>query len=189
MRHDPLQSVIPCKRRAPVFAALAALTVLVVLSACGSGSHEASGRRVESGEATVTRVVDGDTIQVRVGGGDEKIRLIGIDTPETHGPGGLRECFGAEATRRAQDLLPTGTKVRLVRDIEPRDRYGRLLAYVYRIADGLFVNLALAAEGYAATLAYPPNVAHAKDLDAATRAARGAGRGLWRQCGGPDKAL
>ncbi len=168
---------------------MAAVAVLAVLAACGSGSEEASERRAEAGQATVTKVVDGDTIQVRVGAGNEKVRLIGIDTPEKHGPGGLRECFGAEATRRAQDLLPMGTKVRLVRDVEPRDRYGRLLAYVYRIADGLFVNLTLAAEGYAATLAYPPNIAHAKELDAATRAARGAGRGLWRQCGGPDKAL
>ncbi|HSH61224.1 MAG TPA: thermonuclease family protein, partial [Acidimicrobiales bacterium] len=155
----------------------------------GGGSAAPPAQPAEAGAATVTRVIDGDTIQVRVGSEDEKIRLIGIDTPETHGPGGLRECFGAEATRRAQALLPAGTKVRLVRDVEPRDRYDRLLAYVYRIADGLFVNLTLAAEGYAATLTYPPNVAHAKEFDAASRAARLSDRGLWRQCGGPDKAL
>lgn len=163
---------------------------LVALASCGStGSATSSDRQTEAGMATVMRVVDGDTIHVRVGMEDEKVRLIGIDTPETHGPGGLRECFGSEATRRAQALLPAGTKVRLVRDVEPRDRYGRLLAYVYRIADGLFVNLTLAAEGYAATLTYPPNVAHAKELDAATRTARSTDRGLWQHCGGPDKAL
>jgi micrococcal nuclease len=179
-----------CHHRARVAPVVLTVVVLFALASCGGGGSGApSGQQAEAGTATVTRVVDGDTIQVRVGGEAEKVRLIGIDTPETHGPGGLRECFGTEATRRAQALLPTGTTVRLVRDVEPRDRYGRLLAYVYRTTDGLFVNLTLAVEGYAATLTYPPNVAHAKELDAATRAARGADRGLWRQCGGPDKAL
>lgn len=79
--------------------------------------------------------------------------------------------------------------MRLVRDVEARDRYGRLLAYVYRLPDGLFVNLALAAEGYATTLTFPPNVAHAKDLGAVTQQARDAGLGLWQRCGGPDAAL
>ncbi len=76
--------------------------------------------------------------------------------------------------------------MRLVRDVEPRDRYGRLLAYVYRAPDGLFVNLALAHEGFATTLTYPPNVAHSHDLSAAVRDARQAQRGLWRSCGGAD---
>ena len=141
------------------------------------------------GAATVTRVVDGDTIRVRLGSVEESVRLIGIDTPETHGRGGLRECFGLEASRRTSALLPPGTPVRLVRDVEARDRYQRLLAYVYRSADGLFVNLALAREGYATTLTYPPNVAHTDQLVSAVRAAREAQRGLWRRCGGPDVAL
>ncbi len=177
-------------RRAGVVLAMLAVLVLAALPSCErTGSGTPSGQQAEPGMATVTRVVDGDTIQVRVGAEDEKVRLIGIDTPETHGPGGLRECFGSEATHRAQALLPAGTRVRLVRDVEPRDRYGRLLAYVYRITDGLFVNLTLAAEGYAASLTYPPNVAHAKRLDVATRTARTADRGLWQRCGGPDKSL
>jgi len=177
------------RHRAGAVAAMLALALPVALSSCGKSGPATPGGRAEPGMATVARVVDGDTIQVRIGGEDEKVRLIGIDTPETHGPGGLRECFGSEATRRAQALLPTGTAVRLVRDVEPRDRYGRLLAYVYRSADGLFVNLTLAAEGYAAVLTYPPNVTHAKEFDAATRTARRADRGLWQRCGGPDKAL
>jgi len=176
-------------RAGAAMATLAAF-VLVALPSCGkSGPAAPSGQQSEAGTATVTRVVDGDTIQVRVATADEKVRLIGIDTPETHGPGGLKECFGAEATGRVQALLPAGTRVRLVRDVEPRDRYGRLLAYVYRAQDGLFVNLTLATEGYAATLTYPPNVAHAKEFDAATRAARSADLGLWQRCGGPDKAI
>jgi micrococcal nuclease len=124
-------------------------------------------------------VVDGDTVRVTIGGAEERVRLIGIDTPETHGQGGLRECFGAEATERTHALLPAGTEVRLVRDVEARDRYGRLLAYVYRAHDGLFVNLRLAEEGFAAPLSIPPNVAHSAE-------ARDADRGLWGMCGGPD---
>lgn len=167
-----------------------ALVALLALTACGTNEPKASERsRAEAGTATVTKVVDGDTLHVRLvagGDGDEKVRLIGIDTPETHGRGGLRECFGAEATKRLQALLPVGTRVRLVRDVEPRDRYGRLLAYVYRAPDGLFVNLALARDGFATTLTYPPNVAHSQDLSAAVRDARQAQRGLWRSCGGAD---
>ena len=182
------------RRRLVAAVAFVAAVLLATLPACGSSAPNpapgtASGDRVEAGMATVTRVVDGDTIHVRVGSDGEKVRLIGIDTPETHGPGGLKECFGVEATSRAQALLPPGTRVRLVRDAEPRDRYGRLLAYVYRLPDGLFVNLTLAAEGYATTLSYPPNVAHAKEFDVATRAARNDDRGLWQRCGGPDTAI
>ena len=168
-------------RRRPVF-----VVVLAVLGApvgCARPSLPATG---PPGTATVVRVVDGDTLRVRLGTAEEPVRLLGIDTPETHGRNGLRECFGEEAARRTQDLLPPGTAVRLVRDAEARDRYGRLLAYVYRARDDLFVNLALARDGFAAVLTYPPNVAHAADLVGAAAAAREAGVGLWGRCGGPD---
>ena len=143
----------------------------------------------QAGAATVVKVVDGDTIRVRIQGGEEPVRLIGIDTPETHGPGGLRECFGAEAAEQLAALLPEGTAVRLVRDVEARDRYDRLLAYVYRASDGLFVNLAMASEGYATTLTYAPNVAHADEFVAAVRSAREESKGLWQRCGSADVAL
>jgi micrococcal nuclease len=136
--------------------------------------------------ATVTQEVDGDTIHVDIGGADERIRFIGIDTPETHGRNGLVECFGKEASEHTAALIPVGTEVRLVRDAEARDRYGRLLAYVYRAKDNLFVNLALARDGYADVLTYPPNVAHADDFVAAVREARNANRGLWHKCGSAD---
>lgn len=171
----------------PVLALLAAV-MLAGAPACGrEGFSPAPDGR--AGAARVASVVDGDTIRVRLAGTEERVRLIGIDTPETHGRGGLRECFGAEATRRLSALLPEGTDVRLVRDVEARDRYDRLLAYVYRTADGLFVNLAMAREGYAATLTYPPNVAHADELVEAVRAAREARRGLWSRCGSVDVPL
>lgn len=164
-----------------------ALVLATTAAACGGGAG--AGPPAAPGSATVVRVVDGDTIRVVVAGREEPVRLIGIDTPETHGRGGLRECFGKEATARTEALLPPGTEVRLVRDAELRDRYDRLLAYVYRSDDDLFVNLTLAEEGYAAAFTFPPNVAHADEFVAAAAAARRSGRGLWSACGGPDTAL
>ena len=78
-------------------------------------------------------------------GRDERVRLIGIDTPETVDPRKPVQCFGKEASDHTKALLPAGTAVRLERDAEARDRYDRLLAYVYRASDGLFVNLELGA--------------------------------------------
>jgi micrococcal nuclease len=141
-----------------------------------------SGTAVDT-NATVTRVTDGDTIHVQRNGRDETIRLIGIDTPETKKPNTPVECFGTEASAHLKEVLPVGTAVRLERDAEERDTYDRTLAYVYR-ADGLFVNLAMAADGYAGQLTIPPNVAHADELGAAARAARQQDKGLWAACGG-----
>ena len=136
--------------------------------------------------ATVVRGVDGDTIVVRTGGIDEKVRFLGIDTPESVKPGTPVECFAKEASAHMEALLPEGTEVVLVRDVEARDRYDRLLAYVYRADDGLFVNLSMVAEGYAQPVTYPPNVAHTDELTAAGRTAREGGLGLWGACGGDD---
>lgn len=136
------------------------------------------------GQATLARVVDGDTIVARIAGRDERVRLIGIDTPESVKPASPVECFGKEASRHLASLLPAGTAVRLVGDAEPRDRYGRLLAYVYRQADGLFVNAAMARDGFAAPLTIPPNVAHTAELVSAARSAHAGRKGLWAAC--PD---
>src|SRR4051794_35148646 len=76
------------------------------------------------GEARVVRVIDGDTVVVRLSSGEEHVRLIGIAPPETHNPGTPVECFGPEASARMTALLPAGTAVRLERDEEARDRYG-----------------------------------------------------------------
>ncbi len=131
-------------------------------------------------DATVEEVVDGDTIVVA---GGTRVRLIGVDTPETKDPRTAVQCFGAQAHAFTAGLLPEGTAVRLVHDVERRDRYQRTLAYVYRASDGLFVNATLVAEGYAQAATYPPNVAHAEELTALARAAREEGRGLWSACG------
>jgi len=126
---------------------------------------------------TVTRIVDGDTLQVAYE--EERVRLIGIDTPEVSGG---EECFGTQATAHAAELVPVGTEVVLRLDVEERDRYGRLLAYVWRSADGLFLNEALVRDGYASVYTVPPNVAHQDLFLAAEREAREGGRGLWSAC-------
>jgi micrococcal nuclease len=125
----------------------------------------------------VERVVDGDTIVV----GSERVRLIGVDTPETKKPGTPVQCFGKKATAFTTRFID-GRKVRLELDAEPRDRYGRLLAYVIRTEDGRSLNAALVREGYARTLTIPPNVRHADEYARLARAAREHDRGLWSAC-------
>jgi micrococcal nuclease len=166
-------------RRALILATVAAL-MLGTAACSGGGSEGAPG---PPGSATVAHVVDGDTIRARIAGREERVRLIGIDTPESVKPGTPVQCFALAASARTKALLPEGTAVRLVRDVEERDQYGRLLAYVYRARDDLFVNLVLAREGYAVALTIPPNVAHADEFVAAASDAREHGRGLWSQCG------
>ncbi len=157
------------------------LLVMAIGLACGACGGS-SAPSLSPGEAVVKRVVDGDTIVVHVGGRDERVRLIGIDTPETVDPRKPVQCFGKEASEHTKGLLPPGTVVRLERDVEARDRYDRLLAYVYRQPDDLFVNLALARDGFANVLTIPPNVAYAEEFRAAAAEARDAGRGLWASC-------
>src|SRR3954468_7195117 len=132
-------------------------------------------------DGTVTRVVDGDTIHVAVGGQDETVRYIGIDTPESVKPGTPVQCF-AKAASAANERLVDGRRVRLSYDAERRDRYGRLLAYVYRDGDDAFVNARLVEDGYARTLTIPPNVRFADRFASLARSAREQRRGLWRAC-------
>jgi micrococcal nuclease len=142
-----------------------------------------------AGHGVVAHLVDGDTLDVRIDGSVERVRLIGIDTPESVAEDRPVECFGPEAKDRLAELLPVGTQVRLERDVEARDRYGRLLAYVFRAGDDLHVNLALVADGYAEARRYEPNVARQGELDAADAEARADQRGLWPVCGSTDVPL
>ena len=160
--------------------ALAAAAV-AVWGPAGLGPHEGGNVGMPGGAAVVTRVVDGDTVHVSVGGRDETVRYIGIDTPESVKPGTPVQCF-AKAASAANERLVAGERVRLSLDAEPRDRYGRLLAYVYRARDGTFVNAELVREGYARTLTIPPNVRYAARFAGLARRAREAQRGLWRAC-------
>ena len=181
--------------------------VLVLASSCGTrtldpadhaepGASETAYGAVPTGgangwepNAIVERVVDGDTIGVLIEGRQETVRLIGIDAPESVAPTRPVQCFGKEASQHLGAMLPIGTEITLVRDIEARDIYQRLLAYVVRSSDGLFVNLELIAAGYAAVLNYPPNDHYASVLAEAEADAVAAGRGLWGHCGGPDVPL
>ena len=139
--------------------------------------------------AVVERVVDGDTIIARIGNRSETVRLIGLDAPESVAPTRPVQCFGKEASDFLAAALPAGTEITLVRDAEARDVYDRLLGYVVRSSDGLFVNLELVAAGYAAALHYPPNDQYADVLDRAQAEAVASSRGLWSACGGPDVPL
>ena len=175
----------------------ALLCIAVILTACrGTRSPTDTRSSTETGQANATtsttivanavlvRVIDGDTIDVTIDDADERVRLIGIDTPETKKPNTPIQCFGPEASAFTHSLLPEGTALHLERDAEARDPYGRLLAYVYRVDDGLFVNMEIVVRGYARPLTIPPNINHADEFVAAARAAREANSGLWNGCTG-----
>ncbi len=128
----------------------------------------------------VSRVVDGDTIEVIKDNKKEKVRLIGINTPETVDPRRKVECFGKEASVHAKEIL-LGQKVRLVSDDSQTkyDKYGRLLAYVYR-EDGLFVNKHMIEEGYAYEYTYKVSYLFQKEFKEAQLKAQTEGKGLWK---------
>ena len=161
--------------------------LLLVLLALAAGGAVASGvlggddDGAGAGIGRVVRVVDGDTIHVQLGAAREKVRYIGVDTPETKHPTKGVQCYGEQASDFNARLVGD-ERVRLVRDVEQRDRYGRLLAYVYRVRDGLFVNAELARLGDAQPLTIPPDVRHAERFAALAREARADGRGLWGAC-------
>lgn len=128
--------------------------------------------------ATVTRVVDGDTVEVTTAAGvTEKVRLIGVDTPETVHPEKGVEPGGPEASAFTKERL-TGQTVQLELDAEERDQYGRMLAYVYT-ANGAMFNAVLADEGHARMATFPPNVRYVEVFRALQADAEAAGRGLW----------
>lgn len=139
--------------------------------------------------ATVDRVVDGDTIVADINGTRERVRLLGIDTPESVAETRPDQCYGVEASDYLKALLPKGTEITLIRDKEARDQYDRLLAYVIRSDDQLFVNLDLLQQGYAGVLIYSPNDYYEALFTEAENAAISGDVGLWGVCGGPDVPL
>jgi micrococcal nuclease len=160
------------------------IAIVVVLAAllAGGGALRLDGSEHDAGRARVLRVVDGDTILVRIPGPParrERVRYIGIDAPESVTPDRPDECYG-DASAAENRRLVDGRTVSLSTDVERRDRFGRLLAYVR--VDGRFVNAELVRRGFATTLRIPPNTAHAARLRALEREARRARRGLWGAC-------
>lgn len=173
-RLRPVRRVLGTARRAATL-----LAVIAALGALATLAEPARPTPRPGGTDVVDRVVDGDTVRLRTAG---TVRLIGVDTPEAVKPRSPVECYGPEASAATRRLLPAGTAVRLVYDVERRDRYGRTLAYLYRAGDGLFVNADLIRTGHATTLTIRPNTARAAELAALERQARRAGRGLWSSC-------
>jgi endonuclease YncB( thermonuclease family) len=166
-------------------------TLLIVVALLILHPWEGGERRSEGSAETVavvTRVVDGDTIEARIGGEVEDVRLIGVDTPETVKPGAPVQCFGPRASGFAHRLLE-GRRVRLVFGEERRDIYGRLLAYAY-LATAVeaqaplsrFVNAILVRRGLARSLTIPPNDRFAPLFERLELRAARAGRGLWGAC-------
>jgi micrococcal nuclease len=160
---------------------LLAVVAVLVVGRGDDGGEGGSARGGAARDGRVVRVVDGDTIQVRVDGRDERVRYIGIDTPEDVKPGTPVQCF-ARAAAAANARLVAGREVRLVADAEARDRFGRMLAYVFRADDGRFVNAELVHDGFARTLTIAPNVRYARRFAGLAAEARRAGRGLWAAC-------
>ena len=138
------------------------LLILISASACGPPPEF----------ATVTRVIDGDTIVIDTG---QKVRYIGIDTPEVYP---VAEAYGMEAWKANRQLVE-GKEVRLERDVSETDKYGRLLRYVY-VGD-IFVNAQMVIMGLAEAKAYPPDTINQKHLEGLEAIARRTGRGMWSE--------
>ncbi|MDX6587531.1 MAG: micrococcal nuclease [Solirubrobacterales bacterium] len=158
--------------------------ILLLFLTKGEGEDGGRGRQSEAAgksvDATVVRVVDGDTAQMDLDtGGEEGVRFIGVDTPESVAPGQPVECFGKKASRFTTGLLE-GERVTLRFGEERRDIYDRLLAYVY--LEGEFLNAKLVRLGYARTLEIAPNVDYAEKFARLQQSAANAGRGLWGAC-------
>lgn len=154
------------------------LAVLVALA--GLVAWTALGRAAPSRtiEGVVVRIVDGDTIHVRVSDRIEKVRYIGVNTPEVHHPRKGEQPGGREAMRVNRELVQRKA-VRLELDVQERDRYGRLLAYVW--VGGVMINAELVRLGYAQVMTVPPNVRYQDLFLRWEREARETGRGLWRR--------
>jgi micrococcal nuclease len=164
------------------FAPIVVVVWTFVAAGCAGGpEHD------DAGLATVVEVVDGDTIDVEIGGRTERVRLIGIDTPETKRPDTPIECYGPEASAFVAALLPVGIEVRIERDVVGRDDYGRLLAYVHLVGghaanSDVFVNMEIVEQGFARPLSIEPNSTFAQEFADAARQAERRDVGLWAAC-------
>lgn len=167
--------------RPRVIATSAVSVALICLNAWLGVSARPAVAQNEKQTAQVLSVVDGDVIDVLVEGIRERVRYIGVDAPETKHPSRPVQCFGPEAAAKNAELLSDGL-VELEKDTTDRDRYGRLLRYVW-IGESM-VNAALVADGYAQVANYEPDLKYSVQLLELQAAARQAGRGLWTACPG-----
>ncbi|MGA9348699.1 MAG: thermonuclease family protein [Anaerolineae bacterium] len=159
----------------PVRLSLICIVLALSLAACRQ-TPQAPARPPDLIEASVTRVIDGDTIEVEIEGESYKVRYIGIDTPELHHPDKPVEYYAQEAYEKNRELVE-GKTVYLEKDVSETDQYERLLRYVYM--GDTFVNAYLVQHGYALVSTYPPDVKYQERFLELQREAREAGRGLW----------
>lgn len=150
--------------------------LITLFTAACSFDYVKTGSQFEGDLYSVKRVVDGDTIIVIINGKEERLRLIGINTPETVHPNKGVELFGREASEYTKGQLK-GKEVLLEFDIEKRDKYERLLAYVW--LEGKMLNELLVANGYAQVATHPPNIKYVDRFVAAQKHARENSLGLW----------
>jgi micrococcal nuclease len=162
------------------FAALVVLANYLIGDSSTPSEQSSSPAPTTERTATVIRAVDGDTILVRgANGRNERVRYIGVDTPESVKPDTPVECYGHEASDFNKSLVE-GKRVRLVPDQEAEDKYGRSLAFVY--VGNTFVNAELLKNGYARTIEIEPNTSKAEYFADLERVAIRTKRGLWRTC-------
>ena len=156
-------------------ASLLLASVLVLAIACRR-EQEPPPLGMYFERAQVVRVIDGDTIEIASG---EHVRYLAIDTPQTVHPEKPVQCYGKEASDRNKELVE-GRKVKLLREGEDKDKFGRLLRYVF--ADGILVNAELVWEGYAYAKSYDIEPSLYQVMVQLERSAREAKRGLWAAC-------
>lgn len=175
---------------------LAALLLMVAVTTGGQLAAQSTSEKDEIPEDAVQvefiRVIDGDTFDVDYDLGEgtdrDRIRLIGIDTPETsYSYGNEPECYGPEATNRLESLLLSADEIWVERDVDPVDPNDRLLRYVWYVSgtddhEVIFLNEQLVEEGYAVARSYPPNLKYQDRLDEAEDRAIREGRGMWTAC-------
>ena len=174
------------RRSSVLLMTLAALAIGCAPAAVGVREPDVESKiPTQAQRAVVERIVDGDTLWVRVdepggslsAGATHKIRLLEIDTPETQGAGGV-ECGAAKATAFAQKHLLVGSTVHLLADREDTDQYDRFLRYLWT-DDGMFFNLEIVRQGLARAVLYEPNDLYIDAMRAAEAEARAGGRGIW----------
>ncbi len=142
------------------------------------GITSESQRKAGDGFVRITKVNDGDTVTVLINGREERVRLIGIDAPEVD-----QEPWGRRARRRLQDIIrKTEKTVRLEFDMDERDRYGRLLAYLWT-KNGRLINEEMVRAGYAVIYTIPPNVKYVERLKDAQKTAKDKKKGIWGEGG------
>lgn len=162
---------------------LAALIIIfILLAGCGpAGTKPAPGQKPAENKGNwvkAVRVIDGDTFEIVNRGTKERVRLIGVDTPEAVKPNSPVEPLGKEASNFTKKMIE-GKMVRLEFDVQERDQYGRLLAYVY-LEDGTMLNSRLLEEGLASIVTIPPNVRMADTFLKIQRKARQEKKGIWK---------